>query len=68
MKLKVLLVDDEYIVLKGLEIMLQNQKETPLEIVTAMDAIDAMDKIDRWYPDVIIAVLSLSAAMRIRLI
>ena len=55
MKLKVLLVDDEYIVLKGLEIMLQNQKETPLEIVTAMDAIDAMDKIDRWYPDVIIA-------------
>ena len=35
--------------------MLQNQKETPLEIVTAMDAIDAMDKIDRWYPDVIIA-------------
>lgn len=55
MKLKVLLVDDEYIVLKGLEIMLQNQKETPLEIVTAMDAVDAMDKISGWYPDVIIA-------------
>lgn len=55
MKLKVLLVDDEYIVLKGLEIMLQNQKETPLEIVTAMDAVDAMEKIFGWYPDVIIA-------------
>ncbi len=55
MKLKVLLVDDEYIVLKGLEIMLESQSETDLEIVSAMDAVDAMDKISGWYPDVIIA-------------
>ena len=55
MKLKVLLVDDEYIVLKGLEIMLESQTETDLEIVSAMDAVDAMDKISGWYPDVIIA-------------
>jgi len=55
MKLKVLLVDDEYIVLKGLQILLENQKETELEIVTAMDAVDAMDKISDWQPDVIIA-------------
>lgn len=55
MKLKILLVDDEYIVLKGMEIMLQNQKEIALEIVTAMDAVDALDKISDWHPDVIIA-------------
>ena len=30
MKLKVLLVDDEYIVLKGLEIMLDSHTETDL--------------------------------------
>ena len=44
MGLKVLLVDDEYIVLKGLEIMLGEQKEIALEIMTAMDAVDAMEK------------------------
>lgn len=55
MKLRVLLVDDEYIVLKGLQILLENQKETELEIVTAMDAVDAMNKISDWKPDVIIA-------------
>ena len=32
MGLKVLLVDDEYIVLKGLEIMRREQKEIALEI------------------------------------
>lgn len=55
MKLRVLLVDDEYIVLKGLEILLKNQKEIPIDIMTASDAIDAMDKLSSWYPDVIIA-------------
>ena len=47
MGLKVLLVDDEYIVLKGLEIMLGEQKEIALEIMTAMDAVDAMEKAGR---------------------
>ena len=55
MGLKVLLVDDEYIVLKGLEIMLGEQKEVALELMTAMDAVDAMEKMDFWQPDVIIA-------------
>ena len=55
MGLKVLLVDDEYIVLKGLEIMLGEQKEIALEIMTAMDAVDAMEKLADWCPDVIIA-------------
>lgn len=55
MGLKVLLVDDEYIVLKGLEIMLGEQKEVALELMTAMDAVDAMEKMDFWRPDVIIA-------------
>ena len=42
--LKLLLVDDEYIVLKGLEIVLRDQKEVSLEIRTAIDAVDAYEK------------------------
>lgn len=53
--LKLLLVDDEYIVLKGLEIVLRDQKEVSLEIRTAIDAVDAYEKAEGWTPDVIIA-------------
>ena len=42
--LKLLLVDDEYIVLKGLEIVLRDQKEVSLEIRTAIDAVDAYER------------------------
>ena len=53
--LKVLLVDDEYIVLKGIETMLRKQTKVNLEIKTASDAFEAMDAIPVFLPDVIIA-------------
>ena len=55
MALNVLLVDDEYIVLKGLEIMLQNQNEVSLQITTSMDAVEALEQLKNGMPDVIIA-------------
>lgn len=53
--LNILLVDDEYIVLKGLEILLNSQTEVELTIKTAMDAVDALHQLSAWKPDVIIA-------------
>lgn len=53
--LNLMLVDDEYIVLKGLEIVLRDQTEVALEIRTAIDAVDAYEKTAGWAPDVIIA-------------
>jgi len=53
--LKVLLVDDEYIVLKGIEAMLSKQTKVSLKIQTAGDAFQAMDIIPGFSPDVIIA-------------
>ena len=54
MALNVLLVDDEYLVLKGLEIILSEQAETSVIIVTAMDVEDALNKLTSFRPDVII--------------
>lgn len=54
MALNVLLVDDEYLVLKGLEIILSEQAETSVKIVTAMDVEDALNKLTSFRPDVII--------------
>ena len=53
--LNLMLVDDEYIVLKGLEIVLRDQTEVALEIRTAIDAVDAYEKTAGWTPDAIIA-------------
>ena len=55
MNLNVLLVDDEYFVLKGMEIMIGEQTEVPVKIVTAMDAVDARSRLASFRPDVIIA-------------
>ncbi|MBS6860545.1 MAG: response regulator [Clostridiales bacterium] len=53
--LKVLIVDDEYMVLKGLEAMIGTQQLFLVQIQTAMDAEDALEKIEKWIPDVVIA-------------
>ena len=55
MSLKLLLVDDEFIVLKGLETILLNQKEVQLQITLAHDAIEALEKLPQVKPDVMIA-------------
>ena len=52
MALNVLLVDDEYLVLKGLEIILSEQTETSVKIVTAMDVEDALNKLTSFRPAV----------------
>lgn len=54
MALNVLLVDDEYLVLKGLEIILREQTEVELKIVAVMDASEALEKLDSYRPDVVI--------------
>jgi YesN/AraC family two-component response regulator len=53
--LKVLLVDDEYIVVKGIEAMLSKQTQVSLRIFTACDAIEALKVIFDISPDVVIA-------------
>ncbi len=53
--LTVLLVDDEYIVLKGMEAMLLSQKNLELKIYSSNDSIDALKQIPLIMPDVIIA-------------
>lgn len=55
MKLNVLMIDDEYIVLKGLEAVLSTQSQVPIHIELATDAIDALSKMENYHPDVIIA-------------
>lgn len=55
MPLNILLVDDEYVVLKGLEAMLLNQQELDLTITLAVDAIDAIQKLPVSNPDIIIS-------------
>lgn len=53
--MNVLLVDDEYIVLKGMEAMLLAQKDLDLQIFTAGDAFEGLEKIPAVRPDAVIA-------------
>lgn len=53
--LTVLLVDDEYIVLKGIETMLTKQTQVSLRVHIASDAIEALKEIFKILPDVVIA-------------
>ena len=43
--LKVLIVDDEYMVLKGLEAMITAQKDFPVQVEIASDAAEALEKL-----------------------
>ncbi len=54
MALSILLIDDEYITLKGLEAMLLQQKEVKLQITLAADAINALQILPSVCPDVVI--------------
>ena len=47
--LKVLLVDDEYIVLKGIETMLTKQTKVNLQIRTACDALEALGIVSDFF-------------------
>lgn len=53
--MNVLLVDDEFLVLKGMEAMLLSQKEVPLKVFTACDAFEGLEKLPQARPDVVIA-------------
>lgn len=53
--MNVLLVDDEYIVLKGMEAMLLSQKSLDLKVFTAEDAFEGLEQIPLIRPDVVIA-------------
>lgn len=66
--LHILLVDDEYIVLKGLEMILTEQTEVDLRVVTAMDAADALEKLASFRPDVMITAINMPEANGFELI
>lgn len=68
MLLNILLVDDEYIVLKGLEMILTEQTEVKLKVVTAMDAADALEKLSSFRPDVMITDINMPEANGFELI
>ena len=53
--LRILLVEDEYLVLKGMEILLKTQEEVEHTVRTAMDAGKALDETEDWKPDVVIS-------------
>ncbi|MDE6814579.1 MAG: response regulator, partial [Lachnospiraceae bacterium] len=53
--LRILLVEDEYLVLKGMEMLLKTQEEVELTVRTAMDAGKALDETEDWKPDVVIS-------------
>lgn len=52
--LNVLLIDDEYIVLKGIEAILNSQHEVELHVAPMIDSVQALDAIPSIKPDVII--------------
>jgi two-component system, response regulator YesN len=53
--LTVLIVDDEYIVLKGIEVMLTKQTQVELRVYTATDSIKALEELPKLRPDVVVA-------------
>lgn len=53
--LRILLVEDEYLVLKGMEMLLKTQEEVELTVRTAMDAGRALEEVQDWNPDVVIS-------------
>lgn len=52
--LTVMLIDDEYIILKGLEAMLAGQNEVALRVVPFLDSMQALSQLDAVRPEVII--------------
>ena len=52
--LNVLLIDDEYIVLKGIEAILNSQHEVDVHVMPMIDSVQALDAIPSIKPDVII--------------
>lgn len=52
--MKIMIVDDEPLILAGIENMICNEFNESIEIVKAFDGIDALDKLDAAAPDLII--------------
>ncbi|WP_199619335.1 response regulator transcription factor [Paenibacillus alkalitolerans] len=52
--LKLMIVDDEPVILSGIRDMVEQENTAFTKIVTACDAIEALEKIDYFHPDLII--------------
>jgi len=52
--LNILLIDDEYLVLKGVESMLNNQQLFPVRVTAFLDAVDAMEQLPSLRPDAVV--------------
>jgi len=52
--LNILLIDDEYLVLKGVESMLKNQQLFPVRVTACLDSVDAMEQLSSLRPDAVV--------------
>lgn len=52
--LNILLIDDEYLVLKGVESMLKNQQLFPVHVTACLDPVDAMEQLPSIHPDAVV--------------
>lgn len=52
--LNVLLIDDEYLVLKGVESMLNHQQDFPIHVTSFLDSVHAMEQLFSLQPDVVV--------------
>ncbi len=52
--LNILLIDDEYLVLKGVESMLNSQQLFPVHVTACLDSVDAMEQLPILRPDVVV--------------
>lgn len=52
--LKILLLDDEYIILKGVESMLLHQQVCPVKVMPYIDSVEALDALPTIQPDVVV--------------
>ena len=67
-KMKIMVVDDEPIILTGIENIIINQFSECVEIVKAFDGIDALEKLNYFTPDLIITDISMPEMTGLELI
>lgn len=67
-KLNILLIDDEFLVRKGLTAILMQQKAVDIELRTASDAYEAMDIACNFIPDVVITDINMPEMTGLELI
>ena len=52
--LNILLIDDEYLILKGIESMLNHQQRIPVRVTPCLDSVEALEALPALNPDVVV--------------